>query len=65
MPNITPAEKRVIELLAQGCTDAQIATKLGTKITTVRTQIESARHKLDASNRVSLVAESLRKNIIK
>jgi DNA-binding CsgD family transcriptional regulator len=45
---LSPAEKQIIEYLANGLTDAEIAEKRGRSISTVRRQIEDARRKLDA-----------------
>lgn len=54
---LTPAEGRVLTLLCAGLRPAEIARCQGVAVSTVRTQISSARHKTGAANIRELVRQ--------
>jgi DNA-binding CsgD family transcriptional regulator len=54
--DVTPAETRVLELMAEGLTVSEIAEKLGVSITTVRTHLSRLFHKTGTSRQAQLVA---------
>lgn len=56
---LTPRERDCLAFLAEGNTDADVATKLGIGETTVVTHILNARRKLGARNRTHAVALAL------
>ena len=53
---LTPREREVLELVAQGYTDKEIARKLGRDYITVRDQSQAAVKRLGARNRAHAVA---------
>ena len=53
---LTPREREVLELVAQGFTDKEIARMLGRDYITVRDQSQSAVKRLGARNRAHAVA---------
>jgi DNA-binding CsgD family transcriptional regulator len=59
--HITGREREIIGLVAQAMTDAQIATQLGTDLSTVKNQMASIRVKLRQPNRVGVVVEAIRR----
>lgn len=58
---ITGREREIIALAALALTDAQIAEKLGTDLSTVKNQMASIRVKLRQPNRVGVVMEAIRR----
>lgn len=48
---LTDAERRVLALVGEGLSDADIAARLGSSPRTVQSQLASAQHKLGAANR--------------
>lgn len=52
--NLTPREREVVGLVAQGLTTQQIAGVLGSSFSTVKTQIQNAMNKTGARNRTVL-----------
>lgn len=54
----------VVQLVADGLTDAKIAAELGVGVRTVRTHINEARAKLLASGRVHLAVQAIRHGVI-
>lgn len=56
---LTPRERQVVELVAQGLSSKEAAEKLGLSPVTVTQHIESARSKLGARNRVQLIFEAI------
>ena len=63
--NITPTEKQIIQLVAEGLTDLEIAAKMAYSYNTVRLYINNACLKLDAANRTNLVHVSHQKGVLK
>jgi DNA-binding CsgD family transcriptional regulator len=53
---LTPREREILDLLAAGATNAQIAASLGISPATVRKHLEHAYEKLDVSTRTAAVA---------
>jgi two-component system response regulator DesR len=63
-PRLTGRERQVLELLAGGATNQRIADVLFLSPSTIRSYIELAIRKLDASNRTHAVALALRAGLI-
>lgn len=61
---LTPREREILDLLAQGLTGAQAAKQLFLSPETVRTHIRNAMTKLEAHTRVHAIALALRKKEI-
>ncbi len=57
---LSPQERRVIELVAEGVGDPQIAAHLGVSFSSVRQYLLSVRRKLDAPNRTAAAVEYYR-----
>ena len=56
---LTPREREVLALVAEGQTSAVIAEALGIRPATVRTHVEHARQKLGATTRAEAVARAI------
>jgi DNA-binding CsgD family transcriptional regulator len=54
--NLSPREASVAELAAMGCSDKEIARRLGVAFSTVRTHLDNAFAKLGSRNRTELAA---------
>lgn len=63
-PSLTPREREVLRLLADGCTNDTIAEALAISPQTVRTHIQKAMDRLGASTRTHAVAIALRESLI-
>lgn len=63
-PFLTPRQAEILELLADGLTDEQIATALFISVHTVRNHLRAILESLDVRNRVQAVARALRENLI-
>ncbi len=61
---LSPREREILDLLAEGLTGAQIAKRLFLSPETVRTHIRNAMEKLEAQTRVHAVALALRRREI-
>jgi Response regulator containing a CheY-like receiver domain and an HTH DNA-binding domain len=57
-PELTDTERKVLELLAAGHTNEQIASQLYLAASTVKHQVSALLAKLDANNRVSLAVRA-------
>lgn len=57
-PRLLPREREVLELLARGHTNAQIAATLFVSASTVKIHVAALMRKLDAENRTSLAARA-------
>jgi DNA-binding NarL/FixJ family response regulator len=64
MPSLSPREREIIDLLAQGLTGEQVADRLVLSSETVKTHIRNAMAKLEASTRVHAIAIALREGMI-
>ncbi|NLL63939.1 MAG: response regulator transcription factor [Ruminococcaceae bacterium] len=62
--NFTKGELRVLRLLVQGLSDAEIAESLGISITTVRWYVRVLFEKTGYKNRVSLACDVINKELI-
>ena len=61
---LSPREREVLDLLAQGLNGEEVATRLVLSPETVRTHVRNAMEKLEASTRVHAVAIALRQGEI-
>ena len=61
--SLTPTELKVVNLVAEGLTNRQIAERLFVARRTVATHIEHVLQKLGHSNRVELAADAIRRGI--
>lgn len=64
-PNLTPREIEVLELVAQGLANKEIAARLGTAAGTVKIQVQNILAKLNASDRTHAVTIALQLQIIR
>ena len=64
LPGLSPREREIMDLLAQGLTGEQVAERLVLSAETVKTHIRNAMTKLEASTRVHAVAIALREGYI-
>ncbi len=64
MARLSPREQQAVDLIAKGARDRDIAREMGVAITTARTHVLTARHKLDASNRTHAAAEAYKRGLI-
>jgi DNA-binding NarL/FixJ family response regulator len=64
LPALSPREREIMDLLAQGLTGEQVAERLVLSAETVKTHIRNAMTKLEASTRVHAVAIALREGYI-
>lgn len=65
MGKLTTQEKRVLELIAQGFSNRQIAEKLNVSLAVIKSCSEALYKKLGAHNRVQAVVKAITQNIIK
>ena len=61
---LSPREREVMALLAEGLRGAQVARRLGISPATVRTHVENVMEKLEARTRVHAIAIALRQGLI-
>jgi DNA-binding CsgD family transcriptional regulator len=62
--SLTPRETEVLELLAQGMANKEIAARLSFSTHTAKFHVESLLRKLDAVNRAEAVREGIRRGLI-
>jgi len=62
--NLTPRETEVLELLAEGMANKEIAARLSFSTHTAKFHVESLLKKLDAVNRAGAVREGIRRGLI-
>ncbi|MEQ4610453.1 response regulator transcription factor [Streptomyces cavourensis] len=62
-PQLSPREREVVVLLAEGLTNAEIATALSITVGTVKTHLANVQAKLGARNRVEVAAWAWRNGI--
>jgi two-component system nitrate/nitrite response regulator NarL len=63
-PLLTPRERVVLVLAAEGSSTREIAVRLGVAAPTVKTHLQSIFHKLAVSDRTSAVAAALRRGLL-
>lgn len=61
---LTPRERQVLDLIAEGQSSAEIADALGVRATTVRAHVEHMRDRFGVATRAALVARCLRLGLI-
>jgi DNA-binding NarL/FixJ family response regulator len=64
LPSLTPRERDVLRLLADGHSNEEIGKRLYISPETVRTHVRKAMQKLDADTRTQAVATALRQSLI-
>lgn len=62
---LTPQQEKVLALAADGATDRQIATKLSLSESTVRFHIQRLKAVLGARSKTQVIAEALRRELIR
>ena len=62
---LSPREYEILKLLAQGCTNKEIAKILYVSVHTVKSNIEAILRILDAKNRTNTVYIAMKNNLIK
>jgi DNA-binding NarL/FixJ family response regulator len=63
-PDLTERERQVLELLAQGCSNAEIAAQLSVSVPTVKRHLSHLLVKLQASNRTQAAVEAVRRGLL-
>lgn len=61
---LSPRELEILQLIAKGLSNPQVAQALGLSRATVRTHLEHIYAKLDVSNRTEAVTEGIKKGLI-
>lgn len=61
---LTPREHQILEMLAQGMRNQEIATELGISLYTVRNHIQGVLIKMDAHSKMEAVANAVRQGLI-
>jgi DNA-binding NarL/FixJ family response regulator len=64
MPGLTPREREILAMLAEGLPNKLIALRLGISDHTVKTHLEAIFDKLGASNRAEAVARAVRSGLL-
>lgn len=64
LPSLTRREREILRLVADGCSNEQIGSRLFISPETVRTHVRKAMKKLDADTRTQAVAVALRQSLI-
>jgi DNA-binding CsgD family transcriptional regulator len=62
--DLTPRERDVLALMAEGASNKQIAIRLGISVHTAKFHVASVLEKLDATGRTDAVAHAARKGVI-
>jgi DNA-binding NarL/FixJ family response regulator len=62
---LTPRERAILALAAQGRTTRQIAARLRVQLATVKAHLHTLYRKLGVSDRTSAVASALRRGLLK
>lgn len=63
--HLTPRELEVLQCVARGMSNKEIALDLGVSVNTVRTHLHSLASKLDASSRASIAAVAWQSGLVK
>lgn len=64
IPQLSPREREIMALMAEGMTGEAVAVRLGLSVETVRTHVRNAVRKLRARNRVNAIAIALERGEI-
>jgi DNA-binding CsgD family transcriptional regulator len=64
VPQLSPREREIMHLMAEGGTAEAIGTALGVSVETVRTHVRNVIRKLQARNRVHAIALALERGEI-
>jgi len=64
IPHLTPREREVMQLSAEGLTSAAIAERLGMAARTVNQHVDNVGDKLGTRNRVHTIAELVRRDLL-
>jgi DNA-binding CsgD family transcriptional regulator len=62
--NLTPRERDVLALMAEGASNKNIARQLGISVNTAKFHVRSLLDKLDATGRTDAVAHAARRGVI-
>lgn len=63
-PRLSPREREILVLTAEGCSAPEIARRLHLAPTTVKTHLQHAYEKLGVSDRAAAVAEAMRQHLL-
>jgi two-component system nitrate/nitrite response regulator NarL len=63
-PVLTPREREILGLTAEGCTAPEIGRRLYLSTTTVKTHLQHLYEKLGVSDRAAAVAEAMRRDLL-
>ena len=64
LPNLSPREREIMHLMAEGGTAQDVAARVGVSVETVRTHVRNVIRKLQARNRVHAIAIALQRGDI-
>jgi DNA-binding NarL/FixJ family response regulator len=64
LPNLSPREREIMHLMAQGWTAQDVGAQAGVSVETVRTHVRNVVRKLQARNRVHAIAIALQRGEI-
>ena len=64
LPNLSPREREIMHLMAEGGTAQDVSDQLGVSVETVRTHVRNVIRKLQARNRVHAIAIALERGEI-
>jgi DNA-binding NarL/FixJ family response regulator len=64
LPNLSPREREIMHLMAEGGTAQDVSDQLGVSVETVRTHVRNVIRKLQARNRVHAIAMALQRGDI-
>jgi DNA-binding NarL/FixJ family response regulator len=62
--SLTPRERRILKLVVDGCTNAQIASRLHLGTQTVKNQVSALMEKIGVRNRVQLAVYAVRNELL-
>jgi len=63
-PALTPREREVLSLLAEGCSAPQMARRLHLSTATIKTHLKTLYEKLGVNDRAAAVAEAMRRGLL-
>ena len=63
-PNLTPTERKVLHLVADGMTNKEIASKTGQSEHTVKFHVNSLMSKFDVTSRLQVVVSALKQGML-